>query len=833
MNKGEVKGPSAHRCVFPGGLQSRLKKIPFSPLTLVEAPSGFGKTTAVREYLRDFKGEAVRQCWYTCFGERPAHSWEGFCRLLGTVDLDGAQKLKKLFPPSLDTLPDMTSLMESITCEGKTFLVIDNFQLFDTEIPRGVVQALAGHGKEDLHIIIITQPLPWLPGDYHREAIHTIGARDLFFDRKSTALLCRQSGIKASDKDLDYIQSVSEGWVSAILLQVAHFRNSGAFARVPDMDSLIERAFWDRLPSRHREFLLAVSLLENFSPAQGALMGGWDSLPKDVLALLKNNYFIAYVPEKGAFSLHGILKEYLEKEFSCLPSSTADSAIRRAAVACKDEGKFLEGAKFFFSLRDYEAVLSMPFTSKYLNEQKEKEIMDFLEKLVEDCPEETLKGHPFTLLLFAFYFMMSGKRPLFSRLTTLLQDILQAPGCLPEKDLARLRGETALLLSFTEFNDIARMSARHREALDWLSAAGGAAEAQTVIFGKTPWPFGIPSVLTLYWSSPGKLDEDLALMDECIPWYGKLSGGHGTGADSVMRAEACLYRGSVEDGEALSHKAIYLAGSAGQASISLCGELVLARLALLRGDGEGYLRVRENIQKYKKGSTRAESRMAELCLAYLDLSLGRVESLPDWMGDAQSIRNVLFIQGQPFGFMILGKILYLERRFPEFYGLAEGAMELSAKLRYVLPSIWFLAHLAGAKVREGDSIGARGCLEKALDLALPDKVWLPFGETGPDIFPLLQSVLSGRKGDNQGDLSDRCRSYTAAVASVKVFLQPKPPSHLTPREREIALLAREWLTVGEIGARLFISENTVKSALKTIYGKLDIHSRGELTQKEL
>ncbi|NCB17457.1 MAG: hypothetical protein EOM65_14945, partial [Synergistales bacterium] len=32
--------------------------------------------------------------------------------------------------------------------------------------------------------------------------------------------------------------------------------------------------------------------------------------------------------------------------------------------------------------------------------------------------------------------------------------------------------------------------------------------------------------------------------------------------------------------------------------------------------------------------------------------------------------------------------------------------------------------------------------------------------------------------------------------------------------------------------RLFISENTVKSALKLIYSKLDVHSRSELAKKD-
>lgn len=43
---------------------------------------------------------------------------------------------------------------------------------------------------------------------------------------------------------------------------------------------------------------------------------------------------------------------------------------------------------------------------------------------------------------------------------------------------------------------------------------------------------------------------------------------------------------------------------------------------------------------------------------------------------------------------------------------------------------------------------------------------------------------------------------------------------LTPREREIALMAGRGLTNGEIAAELFISEQSVKNTLMAVYRKL-------------
>ena len=64
----------------------------------------------------------------------------------------------------------------------------------------------------------------------------------------------------------------------------------------------------------------------------------------------------------------------------------------------------------------------------------------------------------------------------------------------------------------------------------------------------------------------------------------------------------------------------------------------------------------------------------------------------------------------------------------------------------------------------------------------------------------------------------------------KAILQEKSP--LTPREREIALLARDRLSAKEIANKLYISETTVRTILRSVYSKLDIHSKSELTLKD-
>ena len=54
---------------------------------------------------------------------------------------------------------------------------------------------------------------------------------------------------------------------------------------------------------------------------------------------------------------------------------------------------------------------------------------------------------------------------------------------------------------------------------------------------------------------------------------------------------------------------------------------------------------------------------------------------------------------------------------------------------------------------------------------------------------------------------------------------------LTNREYEIAMLAAEGLRNNEIAEMLFVSENTVRAHLRTVYQKLDIDRRTRLVHK--
>lgn len=89
-------------------------------------------------------------------------------------------------------------------------------------------------------------------------------------------------------------------------------------------------------------------------------------------------------------------------------------------------------------------------------------------------------------------------------------------------------------------------------------------------------------------------------------------------------------------------------------------------------------------------------------------------------------------------------------------------------------------------------------------------------------------------------LSAVCSHVSASLAIVRTLCDAKPPCagqfasewlKLTPREQQIAELVAQGLTNAAIGAQLWITQNTVKQALKRMFCRLNVSARAELVAK--
>ena len=108
---------------------------------------------------------------------------------------------------------------------------------------------------------------------------------------------------------------------------------------------------------------------------------------------------------------------------------------------------------------------------------------------------------------------------------------------------------------------------------------------------------------------------------------------------------------------------------------------------------------------------------------------------------------------------------------------------------------------------------------------------MPFVENCDFIEPVLYELLTvSALRDGIKNILELYQDYKISVKQINAHSVEKEAVALTAREMQVARLAADGATNNEIGKQLYITENTVKSALKSIYSKLSINNKTLLKQ---
>ncbi len=836
-------------------LKFQLDHIPHFPLTVVEAPSGFGKTTAVREYLKETLLGSARQYWYTCMSENPSVAWAGICDLFSNVNKEMSINLKKLGFPALDTLMYISACFKDFSCFEETYLVVDNFQLLKSDILQELMSIFSMHGSPHLHIIFITQQLGKKAQiTFHNTYIHTIESSAFFFDKDSIANLFKMEGIRINDEELNSVYTSTEGWISALRIQISNYRQTGSFDYTADIDRLVETAIWNRLTPEQKNCLVSLSVMDSFTARRAAIMIGEETLPDHIKDLLKYNDFIRYFPREKIYVMHSILRNYLRNQFYQYRTEAFQKRVlQTAGQCCIADSDFYTAAQFFFKVRDFDAILSTPFNVTYLINKRESNMIEFLVEVINECPEETMCKYPFVLVMFSYLLWMDGKNESYHKLYRLVDLVIKSnPAGLSKDELRLLKGEFLLLMSFTIYSDFKKVKEVQKAAYELL---GGSSRFR---LNDIPTTLGGTSVLSMVWREPGSLDEALVDIQRNLPYHFKLTNGQGFGADSALHAEMMLMRGDDIQAEILCHKALYQARSKQETCICLCAEQVLARIAILRGDVEGFFTSLENIKGYAKESSNLYVlRMVDICLSVISVALDTTDMVAKWFYDTVSISEKVYARAVPYVNILYSHLLAREKRHAELLGLVDNAINTAKEMNYVFPQVYSLIFKARVYYTKGFEREALKNLEEAFALAFPDKIYLPFAQSicmgdilskahnspftcsdtffvspnldktgNPSQFSQALGTIPGWQADIDKIISLYNRYHKGRNIILNALNQAKSP--LTPREREVAFLVKDRLSHKEIAEKLYISRATVRTILYNAYSKLGIHSKAEL-----
>ena len=792
------------------------------PCTVVEAPMGYGKTTIVKETLLR---KNVKMLWQNVYEAGDADFWHGFCCALSELDDAYAESLRNIgLPSDYKLVRVVLDLLQKLEISSETFLVVDDYHLVKSAEVDKFLDAFIRSLPKKMHLIVITRH-SFLESAVElrmKKLIYHIGLKELQFSPEDISEYYWLCGIKISEKERQLLYARSEGWISALYLIMLDYLDSGAFTTSRDIPELVRLVVYSRLSDEAKAFLIHVCIFDAFSPRQAQYMWQDNNSANLLEELLKSNAFITWDRIAGEYHLHNIFSSCVREEFALLPEEHRKALWQRAGHWHMSIDEYVAAMDCFYKAEDFDNLLrAFEKDRSYatLGQYKEKMI-----RYMTSCPPDIRARHHYAYIVYARLLFMVNEQALFGKTCAELIKEINEDVLLDEKERSTLLGEFQLMISFSKFNSISGMGDHFLMANNLLSAPS------TLLDSVSNWTMGAPSILYMFYRQSGTLDKEIEVMNWGLPYYQEVTGGSGLGAEKVFEAECCFMRGSFEQSEILLHKAIAEAEETEQWSVIMCAIFQQARIMLFRGN----YRAADNLLKDMRETLKKKNRFTllysiDICLAYLHVILGQSVKAPQWIIDGDFEGSKMLFMVVPAVQLVQGRIMVEQKQYLKLIGMSELFSNTAGSFPYALCLIYLNIHLAAAYNGISRLDEARDCLKKALDIAIPDRVYMPFVENGEHIGAFLSN--SGLFTEYETAIAEIMKLYEGYQDSVEVIRAEffeVPIAKLTERETEVALLAAHGLPNREISRQLFVSENTIKAHLKSAFRKLSIKSRAQL-----
>jgi LuxR family maltose regulon positive regulatory protein len=662
-------------------------------------------------------------------------------------------------------------------------------------------------------------------------------------------------GLRLTPNEISLVDSRTEGWIASLQMAALAWKGkdslqdaiasfSGSHKYV--LDFLLDEV-WRRQPEPVQTFLMRTAVLERLSaPLCDAVTGGEDGDGMLDLINRENLFLVNLDDDRRWYRYHPLFAEFLARQ---LVSKMADvvGTLHERAARWYEKNQLLPMAVHHAMVAgdsgEYARLIGMAANEALTNGR-----LNLISSWLERIPEETIRSHHQLALTRATVLYMTGKNEL-------AQDYIRAAAAAidPEasqNDIARLFSVRAFVcFSLGEIVDGIRWANEAVNLVDesdnnlradlcfnlaqarWVSGdLEGAVQScrQAIAYGEASdnkfITCSAQGALLQIMRSQGRLAESISLGREMVRLQ---VDGQGEPLPVAGYIHVCLAQAEYET-NALAEatddvkRGIALCRQMGDHHTIVIAKILLARLHLANGEaGEALTTVRAirpeaNYMRFAK----------QLAALEVDIEMGRGNLTPadSW---AKSIES--FASSPSHHFMIPIYLTYARWLLARDQGV--NAAALLAKLadmaqeggwhRYMAPIIILQAIVSRSLGREELSLSL---LAESVASAAPRRHKRPFLDELPRIRNQLKRVR-----DSAPEFVDSLLSTTSGRSNASAMDELIEP--LNERETQILRLMAAGLSNPAIARELFLTVNTVKWYVKSLYQKLDVHNRMEAVSR--
>jgi LuxR family maltose regulon positive regulatory protein len=843
-------------------------------LTLVSAPTGFGKTTLVSEWIAGCERPAV---WLSLDKEDsdPTRFLTYLIAALRTrVPQVGEAVLGALQspqPPSPDVI--LTPLLNDMaTVPDSLVLVLDDYHVIDSRQVDDALAFLVEHLPPQTHLVIITREDPPLPLARMRARGHLIEIRadDLRFTSDETVeFLNRVMGLTLSPADVAALEARTEGWIAGLQLaalalqgtlsmqgreDTAAFIQSFTGSHRYVMDYLVEEVL-RKQPDHVQMFLLRTSILDRLcGPLCDAVLLDEPDAGQTTLEYLEraNLFLVPLDNERRWYRYHHLFAELLRQQWRQNADSPSGSAAIDAAEYHIRASVWYEENGFELDAFHHAAAAHDTGRARRLIEDSgvplyfrgaARPIRDWLAAL----PTEVLDANPSLWVMYGWVSMATFENaqaePKLQAAEAAMQQ-LEADGS--GSDRARdLAGRIAALRAMLAANQYQTdtIIAQSQRALDLLDpdnlymrtvvtrslaiayqfrgerAAARKAYVEAIAMSEASGNLFVNILstagLAIVQSSDLELYEAVETYQRALDLIGDPN--QPTACSPYLGLAHISYEwNDLDRAWQYGEQGVRLARQIDVIDVSASGELFLAQLTLARGDVE----------------------QAAAMLSALERVVHQRRFVRQIPAVAAAQVRVMLCQGDVSGAAVLAQAHDLplsQARVHLAEGTPDRALRVLDPYRQQMETRQWPDEVLNALMLQalayralGESDRALRDLSDALALAAPGGLIRTFVDEGSQMALLLseaarQGIMPGYIGQLLAAFEDEAQQRSSALPLADQSLVDS----LSQRELEVLQLIADGLSNQEIANRLFLALDTVKGHNRRIFGKLHVQRRTE------
>lgn len=801
------------------------------PLVLLAGP-GYGKTQAMTDYLKQTN---TKYFWLRLskLDNLPTHFWRHLVLLLNQDNPELFSRLQEdEFPSNLASFDVFARLLfKAFSGQREIVWVFDDFgEIHDPQVVE-FIKMLADAAPLNIRIALLsnaldsTESIAFLSGKHF-----LILASDLRFTQNEIAELYLMQDMILEQRELDTLDHYTEGWPLPLhllaLQQIRMPRKMNQKGPLPNhvITSIFEERFFSAYPRSQQILLVKLSLLNSFSLSFA--MDLYEGKRSD-LEELASHVFLIREPATGWYFFHHLYHMFLQDRLYMLSLQEERRTWKQAADYYKAEGNAIEAITCY---RKCEARVEMlQVICEYIRQENEityENAPFFLEHL-DLLTSEEVEAHPVTEHLRAIIninlLQFKKAEELLKNLAVKLhaQDTPEAHSLLGE-----VYGAMGTIHMITNREDFGLL---YKKAVSYLPE-GSHFHNTNRLSTRNNHVFVLPD------NQPGARKRMERAMQSGMVWVQQFLHGSMSGKEHLFSAEGAYLAYELSEAKQYAYRAIYKSKAKAQHDLVCSSHLLLARVALAEGDFDEMSRQIQDIVKYADtcgSGVVNEIRDTALGWYYTKLRDDKRipqsiytmndDSKPMWSyGRSQIVYAIHLIHAEAYAQMV-GMLEYPKGPF-----FLQGVTPDRITLHIILAIGYYYL---------GNRKAAIHSLWTAYDMSYHNGLITLFMESGKHMLLLLDEVR--RQSDFSFDpnwlnkIEKAAGIYIKQTAKVCAAYQkqnpqePKIKSPLSKREQAVLQSLSQGMTREEIAVEQYISVNTVKSVIRSIYTKLDANNRAE------